>query len=128
MTLLLALLLTPPATAEEPRQPGWTLVLPFGAPQYIQRRPGWGAGFMTAQALGVGGAVWSGVAIERAVEAEDYERELQLRAVSAVTVGLTAASWFGSVLDGARYYQLQGEQMAAQAQAWRRSSTLAQGG
>ncbi|MCB9762636.1 MAG: hypothetical protein H6739_22745 [Alphaproteobacteria bacterium] len=116
MFLTLALMLSSPAVAQE--QPGWTLILPLGAPQFIQHRVPRGVVSGGIQVAGLGVAIGSGVAANRAAEAEDFEREGTMQIISIAGASAACGALFYSVMDAAHYNQLQREQMAAQARAW----------
>lgn len=102
--------------------------MPLGVPQYLQRRPAPGLTFGAIQAAGIGLTAWSSVRMRAAAEEERIDDELRMRMVSLIGVGFTSGAWFGSVIDGARYYELQGEQMAQSAYAWRAVVSPVEGG
>ena len=123
--LLSLLLLTNPAQAEAPEaaptlgQPrAFTIVMPFGTPQYVLGRPKAGLSFMSAQLVGFGFGAFASARMWQSFEAEDYEAERSWRMASWGGIATGSAAYFGSVLHGSRLYQLQGEQLAASARAW----------
>ena len=107
--LLLAMLLfSSTASAESPVSEedvvhvpsAWAMVLPFGVPQFANKRTGLGMVFGGLQAAGVAGAVYSGVEMVRLAEEGEVDQELRMREISAVSVALTGAMWLASVIDG----------------------------
>ena len=102
-TSLLAMhLLSPEAGAEELRNipSPWATVLPFGVPQFATHQKAKGFAFGGFQALGVGGAIYSGIEMVRLAEEGEVDQELRMRTVSAFSVGLAGAAWLVSVIDG----------------------------
>jgi hypothetical protein len=129
--LLSLLLLTRPALAADPEgapelhQPrAFTIVMPFGTPQYVMGRPKAGLAFTGAQLAGFGFGTFASVRMWQAFEAEDYEAERSWRMASWGGIASGSAAYFGSVMHGSRLYQLQGEQMAASATSWQTQQAL----
>ncbi|MEC7240111.1 MAG: hypothetical protein VXW32_02635 [Myxococcota bacterium] len=91
-----------PASEEETVKvpPAWTMVLPFGTPQFATDRSRLGLVLGGLQAVGVAGAVYSGVEMVRLAEEGEVDQELAMRELSAVSVALTGAMWLASVIDG----------------------------
>ena len=106
--LLAMLLFSSSASAESPVSEGevvevpsaWAMVLPFGVPQFANDRNRLGFVFGGLQAVGVAGAVYSGVEMVRLAEEGEVDQELAMREISAVSVALTGAMWLASVIDG----------------------------
>ena len=78
----------------------WAMILPFGVPQFATDRNRLGAVFGGLQAVGVAGAVYSGLEMVRLAEEGEVDQELAMREISAVSVALTGAMWLASVIDG----------------------------
>ena len=78
----------------------WTMILPFGVPQFATDRTRLGLALGGLQALGVAGAVYSGVEMVRLAEEGEVDQELAMREISAVSVALSGAMWLASVIDG----------------------------
>jgi len=122
-TLLFALfLVNPTAHAEEAQDvpAAWKMVLPFGGPQFATDRNTHGFVFGGIQLVGVGGAIYTGLEMVRLAESgepEDIDKELQMRTLSAIAVGIAGAAWLGSVMDGSHARDLAVER-AQSARAW----------
>ena len=80
----------------------WAMVLPFGVPQFATQRTKLGLVFGGLQAIGVAGAVYSGVEMIRFAEEGEVDQELLMRDISKYSVALTGAMWLASVIDGSR--------------------------
>jgi len=95
-------LLSPEAGAEEVREipSPWAMVLPLGVPQFATQQKAKGLAFGGLQALGIGGALYSGFEMVRLAEEGEVDQELRMRTVSAFSVGLAGAAWLVSVIDG----------------------------
>lgn len=119
VSLLLALSLIPRTLAEP--APGWALVLPLGTPQIAQHRAKPALLFGGIQAVAFGGAAASMVAMRRASESGDVDRELNLRLVSMGTVTVGAGAWFASVTEASQHQQ-EAAARAAAARAWSASA------
>ena len=123
MLLSLLLLLSPARAAEDTgpqlHQPrAFTIVMPFGTPQYVMGRPKAGAIFTGAQLAGFGFGTFASVRMWQSFNAEDYDAERSWRMASWAGIATGGAAYFGSVLHGSRLYQLQGEQMELAARQW----------
>ena len=60
----------------------WAMVLPFGVPQFATQRTKLGVVFGGLQAIGVAGAVYSGVEMIRFAEENEVDQELLMRDIS----------------------------------------------
>ena len=123
--LFAVFLVIPTAHAEESQDipPAWKMVLPFGGPQFATDRNKLGFVFGGIQLVGAGSAVYSGLEMVRLAESgepEDIDRELRLRTLSAVSVGMAAAAWLTSVMDGSHARDVASER-AQSARAWQLS-------
>jgi hypothetical protein len=125
MLVALATLAIPSARAAESgadaRQPVWTLVMPFGVPQFFQHKRGAGIGYAAVQAAGTGLAAYSTARMWSLAEAGEVDQELRWRMVSFGAVSVMGAGWFASSTHAAHVYRYQGDELAARARAWEAS-------
>lgn len=100
--------------------PAWTILVPFGVPQFTHRRRGRGFVFGGLQAVGLTTSTFATLAAFGYADAGNEDLYLAWRLASAGTVAFTAAAWFASVIDGSRLHQLELEAygLAQNAQAW----------
>jgi hypothetical protein len=102
--LLLTLwLLATPAQAS----PAWTLVVPFGVPQFAHGKRKRGLLYAGLQAVGLSASTVATVRTYGYASAGNDQLYLTWRMISAGTVAFTAAAWFASSLDGSRLHQLE---------------------
>lgn len=125
IVLVALFLVTPTAQAEESQNipSAWTMVLPFGGPQFATDRNKLGFVFGGLQLAGAGSAIYSGLEMVRLAESgepEDVDQELRFRTLSAVSVGIAAAAWLASVMDGSHARDVAVER-AQSARAWESS-------
>ena len=101
--LLTLWLLATPAQAS----PAWTLVVPFGVPQFAHGKRKRGLLYAGLQAVGLSASTVATVRTYGYASAGNDQLYLTWRMISAGTVAFTAAAWFASSLDGSRLHQLE---------------------
>ncbi len=117
----MALVTTPAHAAQSPQlAPAWTVVLPFGGPQFAEGRRTRGLVFGGLQLAGASLTVTSIVQMRSLAEAGDIDAELRWRMTSAGAMAFTTGCWFGSTLDASRYREIQQEQLLSAGLAWYR--------
>lgn len=84
----------------EPVPAAIAMLSPFGVPQFLNDRKGLGFTFAGLQFLGLGGAIYSGFRMRDLAIEGDVDAELQMRTLSAWSVGTAGAAWLASVIDG----------------------------
>jgi len=115
--LLLSLwLLATPAQAG----PAWTLVVPFGVPQFVHKKRKRGLLYGGLQLAGLSASTVATFRSYGYANAGNDDLYLTWRLISAGTVAFTAAAWFASALDGSRLHQLELEAygLTQSARAW----------
>ena len=119
MTLRAAVLLAA-VLAPAPARAGdlWTVVLPFGLPQFVQHRPIAGAAYAAVQGAGAAGAVWTGLALGNALDEEQGERFDRWRLPNALCVTALAGGWFVSAVDALHARDVASREQADRARAW----------
>ncbi len=102
--------------------PAWTLVVPFGVPQFTHGKRKRGLLYGGLQFVGVSASAVATVRAYGYANAGNDDLYLTWRMISAGTVAFTAASWFASAVDGSRLHQLELEAygLAGNARAWDR--------
>ena len=104
--------------------------MPLGIPQFAHGKPGRGALFGGLQTAGI---VTSTVATIKMIELsqvgspEAVDEEITWRLVSVGSVALTGATWFASVIDGARLHDAARAEAQARADSVRHWDTRPQG-
>ena len=102
--MLLSLwLLATPAQAS----PAWTLVVPFGVPQFAHGKRKRGLLYAGLQAVGLSASAVATLRTYGYASAGNDRLYLTWRMISAGTVAFTAAAWFASSVDGSRLHQLE---------------------
>ncbi len=102
MLLSLWLLATPAQAA-----PAWTLVMPFGVPQFTHGKQKRGLLYAGLQFVGVSASTVATMRAYSYANAGNDQLYLTWRMISAGTVAFSAAGWFASALDGSRLHQLE---------------------
>ena len=106
---------------EQVSVPGaWSMVAPFGVPQFLNDRNALGFTFGGLQVLGIGGAVYSGIRMRDLAVEGDVDAELRMRTLSVWAVGTAGAAWLASVIDGSHARDVALEK-AQSARAWEAS-------
>lgn len=123
--LLASVFAAPAARAGEEAgvPPTWTVVVPFGVPQFSHGARAPGLAFGGAQVAGVGLAGVAGARMWSLASAGEVERELVWRQVGAGAVAVSAGAWFASVVHGSRLHDQAQERLEA-VQAWDRGQPL----
>lgn len=107
--------------------PGWVAILPFGVGVYMHGHPVRGIAYSTTQAAGLTTVFVAAAGINDAIEANDATTIDQLRIVTGAAVGVTTVSYFLSMLDSARLYELQQSEAAVlRVRAWEQASRYPQ--
>jgi hypothetical protein len=87
--------------------PAWTLVVPFGVPQFAHRKRGRGLLYAGLQLVGLSTSVVASIQAYGYANAGNEDLFQTWRLISAGTVAFTAGAWFASILDGSRLHQLE---------------------
>ncbi|MCP4805042.1 MAG: hypothetical protein GY913_17255 [Proteobacteria bacterium] len=127
--MILALLATGYAADDEVREykppPTFALVMPLGVPQFAQRRPLPGLGYMAVQGAGIGFGVYASTRMWQATAIDDLDAERSWRMASWGGIAGGVAGYFVSTLDGSRYNEVHSQAYLERASAWESAQAAA---